>query len=366
MTTERRPLRIDSTGGSTVRTSWRTLGAVRRCARGSALVTDTIGGRSPRPRCRGGGPPGCRRPRSAGRGRAAGRPRRPRPAGLRRPARPGNGRPPPPAGWRQVHALAGQGADGGDLGEQYTGHRHRGRGQLFGRRHRLLGGQQAHPAQRLEADGTDHDQFLGHRLEQQLGLTGQCRQLRFDTGRGHQLLEGLQPCAALSAEGNGIRLTSIETIDQRMGGALRASPRSEPRPDPSPVDSLSCSWIVTLSNSLDTSRRVVCRLHSDLRCPGGGVRRFLSRITDGPGGPSWSRCDPGRPSRRRGLADNPAAVRVSRRRVPFPALSVTDEFYARVTVPWVTPRSISARTAATNVLRAGGYGRVATTAQIKA
>ena len=64
-----------------------------------------------------------------------------------------------------------------------------------------------------------------------------------------------------------------------------ASPRSEPRPDPSPVDSLSCSWIVTLSNSLDTSRRVVCRLHSDLRCPGGGVRRFLSRITDGPGGP---------------------------------------------------------------------------------
>jgi hypothetical protein len=47
MTTDRRPLRMDSTGGSTVRTSWENSSSSRRMRSGSALVTDTIGGRSP-------------------------------------------------------------------------------------------------------------------------------------------------------------------------------------------------------------------------------------------------------------------------------------------------------------------------------
>ncbi|CAG7336328.1 hypothetical protein PICSAR65_03594 [Mycobacterium avium subsp. paratuberculosis] len=47
MTTERRPLRMDSTGGSTVRTSWANSSSSRLIRSGSALVTDTIGGRSP-------------------------------------------------------------------------------------------------------------------------------------------------------------------------------------------------------------------------------------------------------------------------------------------------------------------------------
>ena len=47
MTTERRPLRMDSTGGSTVRTSWENSSSSRRIRSGSALVTDTIGARSP-------------------------------------------------------------------------------------------------------------------------------------------------------------------------------------------------------------------------------------------------------------------------------------------------------------------------------
>ena len=47
MTTERRPLRMDNTGGSTVRTSVTNSARRRRMRSGSALVTDTIGGRSP-------------------------------------------------------------------------------------------------------------------------------------------------------------------------------------------------------------------------------------------------------------------------------------------------------------------------------
>ena len=47
MTTERRPLRMDNTGGSTVRTSVANSARRRRMRSGSALVTDTIGGRSP-------------------------------------------------------------------------------------------------------------------------------------------------------------------------------------------------------------------------------------------------------------------------------------------------------------------------------
>ena len=49
MTTERRPLRIDSTGGSTVRTSLENSSSSSAIRSGSTLVTDTIGELSPRP-----------------------------------------------------------------------------------------------------------------------------------------------------------------------------------------------------------------------------------------------------------------------------------------------------------------------------
>ncbi len=48
ITTERRPLRIEHTGGSTVRTSVANSVSSARIRSGSALVTETIGGRSPR------------------------------------------------------------------------------------------------------------------------------------------------------------------------------------------------------------------------------------------------------------------------------------------------------------------------------
>ena len=49
MTTERLPLRIDSTGGSTVRTSVENSSSSSAMRSGSTLVTDTIGDLSPRP-----------------------------------------------------------------------------------------------------------------------------------------------------------------------------------------------------------------------------------------------------------------------------------------------------------------------------
>jgi hypothetical protein len=116
----------------------------------------------------------------------------------------------------QVHALPGQGADRGDLGEQDTGQRHRGRGQVLGGRNRVFGSQRSHPAQRLEPDRPHNNQLVGHRLEQQVHLAGQRRQLGFDTRRRHQLFQRLQPRAALAAERDRVSLTGSQTIDERM------------------------------------------------------------------------------------------------------------------------------------------------------
>ena len=132
-------------------------------------------------------------------------------------------------GGGQVHALAGQRADGGDLGQQDTGQRHRGGGQLLGGGNRLLGGQRAHPAQRLEADRPHHDQLVGHRLEQQVGLADQRRQLGFDAGRGHQLFERLQPGAALPAERDRVGLAGVQPIDQSMSPAFTPSRSADTR-----------------------------------------------------------------------------------------------------------------------------------------
>ena len=119
-------------------------------------------------------------------------------------------------GGDQVHALPGQGADRGDLGEQDTGQRRCGRGQVFVGRNRVLGSQRAHPAQRLEADRSHHDELAGHRLEQQVHLADQRRQLGFDTGRRHQLFQRLQPRAALTAERDRVGLAGSQPIDQSM------------------------------------------------------------------------------------------------------------------------------------------------------
>jgi hypothetical protein len=83
-------------------------------------------------------------------------------------------------------------------------------------RDRVFGGKRAHPVQRLEADRPDDDELPGDRLEQQIHLTDQRRQFGFDTGRRNQLFQGLQPRAALAAEGDGIGLAGSQTIDERM------------------------------------------------------------------------------------------------------------------------------------------------------
>ncbi len=76
-------------------------------------------------------------------------------------------------GRNQVHTLACQGADGCDLGKQHARQRHRRRCQVLVGRDWILSGQRTYPLQRLEADRADHNQFLGHRLEQQLDLAHQ-------------------------------------------------------------------------------------------------------------------------------------------------------------------------------------------------
>ncbi len=68
-------------------------------------------------------------------------------------------------GVREVQALADERADRGDLGEQHPRQGHRGRGQLVGIRNRFPGGQFTHPAQRFEADGPHHDEFVGYRVQ---------------------------------------------------------------------------------------------------------------------------------------------------------------------------------------------------------
>ena len=104
------------------------------------------------------------------------------------------------------------------------------------------------------------------RLEQQLGLAHQRRQLGLDTGRGHQFLEALQPGAALATERDGVGLACVQTIDKGVAGL--GAPDSSSRP----VDTLSCSLIVTFCNLLSpalarlASHFVVCGLSS------GGLR----------------------------------------------------------------------------------------------
>ena len=122
----------------------------------------------------------------------------------------------------QIHALAAQRAHSGDLGQQHAGHRHRGRRQVLGGGHRLLGRQRADPVHRLEPDRPHHDQLARDRLEQQLGFPDQRRQLGLDTGRGHQFLQGLQPGAALAAEGDGVGLACGQTIDKGVAGLRRS------------------------------------------------------------------------------------------------------------------------------------------------
>ncbi|GAB4926889.1 hypothetical protein MAHJHV34_19730 [Mycobacterium avium subsp. hominissuis] len=83
-------------------------------------------------------------------------------------------------------------------------------------RDRVLGGQRAHPGQRLEADRAHHDELFRHRLEQQVDLTDQGCQLRLDAGRRDQLFEGLQPGTALAAEGHRVGLAGRQAVDQSM------------------------------------------------------------------------------------------------------------------------------------------------------
>ena len=215
MTTERLPLRIDSTGGSTVRTSWAEL--LEKL--GDAVRVD-IGHRD------------HRRLVTAPDHAAAARDQRPGRAdqlqqrqqlgilGALGPQRFGGHDALRVTGHRdrrgsvQIQALPRQRANRGHLGEQNARARDRGGDQLLGGGQRLLGGQRPHPLHRLEADRPHDDQLAGHRLEKQRRLTDDLTELGFDARRADQLLQVLQPGAALAAERDRIRLPGVQPIDE--------------------------------------------------------------------------------------------------------------------------------------------------------
>ena len=126
----------------------------------------------------------------------------------------------------QIEALPDERANRGDLGEQDAGARDGDGRQLFGRGQRLLGGQRADPLHRFEADRPHDDELAGHGLEEQCGLTDDLAQLGFDACRADELLEVLQPGAALAAECHGVGLTGVQPIDERVCGGM-ASPRRD-------------------------------------------------------------------------------------------------------------------------------------------
>ena len=93
---------------------------------------------------------------------------------------------------------------------------------------RLVGGQRAHPLHRLEADRTHHDEFAGDRLQQQRGLADDLAELGLDARGADQLLEVLQPVAALTAERDGVRLTGVQQVDERVRARARTLRRAAP------------------------------------------------------------------------------------------------------------------------------------------
>ncbi len=226
MTTERLPLRIDSTGGSTVRTSVQNSSSSSRMRSGSTLVTDTIGVLSPRPtmpRRRDINEPAapdqlqdrqqlcvlvpfarsasqatmpCECPAIA----TGGVPYRSRPCRMS----------------ARMAAIWASRMPGAEIAAVISC---------------LVGGSGSSAASarthcmRFEADGPHDDQLAGHGLEQQCGLTDDLAQLGFDACRADELLEVLQPGAALAAECHGVGLTGVQPIDERVRGGM-ASPRA--------------------------------------------------------------------------------------------------------------------------------------------
>ena len=308
MTTERLPLRIDSTGGRTVRTSCANSSSSSAMRSGSALVTDTIGGRSPStemPRRRATSVPAV--PISCA-SASSSTSLAPLAASASTASTPCEWPATATAGVAvRSMPLAAQRAHSGDLGQQHARHGDGGRRQVLGGGHGLLAGQRADPVHRLEPDRTHHDQLARHRLEQELGLADQRRQLGLDTGRGHQFLQGLQPGAALAAERDGVGLAGIQTIDKCVAGLRRSVTRLRP------VETLSCSLIVTSRYLLSPAWHVSRRTSSSLgcRCLGGvtwlpcGSPTIRRRIPTGSTHRSADGREPDRP------ADTPAVLRVS-------------------------------------------------------
>ena len=290
MTTERLPLRMDSTGGSTVRTSWRTRRAARRCARGRRWSPTPSADLSPstddaaaagHQRARGAdqlrqrqqfdvlGALGLERLDAPGRPASA----RPwRPAALRSDPGPGGVSARMAAIWvsrmpgteiaADVSCLAlGSGSSAASARTHCIGSKPIGRTTTSSR-----------------ATGSSSSSASPTSVAQ-LGL---------DAGRGDQLLEGLQPGAALAAEGDGVGLAGVQPIDEGVAGLSADSAALV----------IAARWtlcrvrlIVTSCNLLGPASRTyrVVLVVSGLSSRDGGPRSPAEVTCDSASNPDWLR-----------------------------------------------------------------------------
>ena len=203
------------------------------------------------------------------------------------------------------------------------------------------------------------------------GLADELAQLGLDAGRADQFLEVLQPVAALTTERHGVRLTGVEADRRgREHWAEVGLPTLSVAAGGHPV--VFVDRHVLLSPRC-ASRAYRCRTRrlrlsscgawTSRPCGGPVIRRRI------PTGFGTSAIRIGRrpdvsPGPPRGQSSPTKSV--IRASTIFAPQMVTGEFYARVTTRWITAAPTRAEASGTNVLHAGGYGRVAITAQIKA
>ena len=115
----------------------------------------------------------------------------------------------------EIQPLPIQSAYRRDLAQQHTGQRHRRRRQVPRGGRWLLGSDLTHPAQRLEADGPHHDEFVRDRFQQQFRLADHGGQLRLDPGHRDEFFEVRQPrTVALATESHGVRLAGVEPVHE--------------------------------------------------------------------------------------------------------------------------------------------------------
>ena len=134
-----------------------------------------------------------------------------------------------------VESLQLERAQGGDLSQEDTRQGDRCGGQCRFRRAEcgcvvgILGKiLLEHPADRIEADGTNDEKFVGDGGQDGGGFVDEVGQFRLERGIAGELFEGAEPRCTLASEGECVRFTGCEAVCERTrtatapGGPARA------------------------------------------------------------------------------------------------------------------------------------------------